>query len=554
MYGLSLLIQLAGEAALLLYGLSLVQRGVDRAYGAQLREGLGRALRDRWRAFAAGLLATTALQSSTAAGLMVGGLHAAGALGLVPALGAMLGANVGTALIAQVLSFDLRPVFPLVILLGWMAFKRGKKARTRDLGRAAIGLGLMLCALFLLLSSMQPVEHSEGLRQLLHLLEGSPPAAALLAALLAWATHSSLAAVLLVGSLASTGVIGAEAAVAMVAGANLGGSVPPLLAARHGARGGGTDPAGLRLPVGNLLNRLAGAVLVLALLPQVTALLSAAPGRLVADAHLGFNLVMAALFLPLLDPLSRLLRRMLPDLPPERNPGAPRYLDEGALATPPVALANAAREVLRMADTLETMLRDAGEALRRADRDEARAVGRLDDVLDRLHGAVHAYLARLPQEDLPEAEARRLAEIRAFAIALEHAGDAVSRNLSKHAARRARRGIPLSPEDLRVLEAQTGRLLAQLRLAVAVFLHEDAEAARQLVREKEAWRSAEREATDHLVEASPAGSVAASLVLDVTRDLKRIGAHLAGIAYPLLERQGELRSTRLRAPSVTAGE
>ena len=74
------------------------------------------------------------------------------------------------------------------------------------------------------------------------------------------------------------------------------------------------------------------------------------------------------------------------------------------------------------------------------------------------------------------------------------------------------------------------------------------------MREKEAWRSAEREATDHLVEASPAGSAAASLVLDVTRDLKRIGAHLAGIAYPLLERQGELRSTRLRAPSVTAGE
>ncbi|WP_426959687.1 Na/Pi cotransporter family protein [Muricoccus radiodurans] len=548
MDALRLMIELAGEAALLLFGLGLVQRGIERAFGPALRQGLNRALGDRWRAFAAGLAATAALQSSTAAGLMIARLQSTGLLALTAALAAMLGANVGTALIVQVLSFDLRAVFPAFILIGWIAF-RARRARTRDLGRAAIGLGLMLAALHLMLSTMAPVEDSAALRSLLPLLNENPLPALLLAAALAWATHSSLAAVLLVGSLAAAGLVGPTAAVAMVAGANLGGAVPPLLAARHGRRGQ-ADPAAMRLPLGNLLNRAVGAVLVLALLGPLSGwlgMLDAAPARLVANAHLGFNLALAILFLPLLDPLAALLRRALPDRAPEADPGAPRYLDTAALATPPVALANAAREVLRLADGVEAMLRASAEALARADRDAAREVGALDDTVDRLHRAVHAYLAGLPPRDrLGEAEARRLAEIRHFAIAMEHAGDMVDRGLSKHAARRARRGIALSPAEAARLADLHERLVAQLRLAVAVFMLEDAEAARRLVQEKEAWRDAERQAADHLAETGAEPSPAAGLALDVTRDLKRIAAHVAAIAYPLLERQGALRTSRLR--------
>ncbi|MFC0410326.1 Na/Pi cotransporter family protein [Roseomonas elaeocarpi] len=554
---LSVLIQVAGEAAMLLFGLSLVQRGVERAYGARLREVLGRALRDRWRAAAAGLVATTALQSSTATALMLGGLNSNGSLALVPAMAAMLGANVGTAVIAQALSFDLRPVFPLLILLGWTAFRRGRRARTRDLGRAVIGLGVMLCALYLLVGSMGPVEHAPALREILHLLDGAPALAVILAAALAWGTHSSLAAVLLVGSLAASGAAGPEVALAMVAGANLGGALPPLLAARHAGKGL-VDPARLRLPVGNLINRLIGTGIVLAALPQLAGLLSAHPGRLVADAHLGFNLVMAVLTLPVLNPVAALLRRLLPGLPPEADPGAPRYLDDASLNVPAVALANATREVLRVVDTLDTMLRDTAAALREADRDAARAVGRRDDVVDRLHAAVHAYLARLPRDGVGEAEAQRLAEIRLFLISLEHAGDAVSRGLAKYAARRARRGIALSPAALSQLDALTERLRGQLRLAVAVFMSDDGQAARQLVLEKESWREAEREAAEALGEAGGMasgadGAAGAGLMLDVTRDLKRVAAHVAAVAYPLLERQGALRTSRLR-PVAAHGE
>jgi phosphate:Na+ symporter len=284
-----------------------------------------------------------------------------------------------------------------------------------------------------------------------------------------------------------------------------------------------------------------------AALPWLAAGLQAldpAPARLVANAHLAFNLAAAALAFPLLGPAARLLVRLLPDRAPEADEGAPRYLDDAALGTPSVALANASREVLRMADGLEAMLRASAEAFREgADRDAPKALARMDDAVDRLHRAVHDYLGRIPREALGDEEGRRLAEVQGFAIALEHAADVVDRDLVKHAAKRLRRAVPLAPGEARELDRLHAALVEQLRLAVAVFMLEDAGAARRLVRGKEALRAAEREAAVRLTQA--ADGAAAELLLDAVRDLRRVGAHLATTAHPLLERRGELLPSRL---------
>src|SRR5215470_12165707 len=132
------LIDLAGFVALLLWGVHMVQTGIQRAFGARLRGLLGRALRGRFRAFLAGLGVTAILQSSTATGLMVTGFAAGGLVDLVPALAVMLGANVGTTLIVQALSFNVAEVAPALILIGVILFRKGSIARTRDLGRVAI--------------------------------------------------------------------------------------------------------------------------------------------------------------------------------------------------------------------------------------------------------------------------------------------------------------------------------------------------------------------------------------------------------------------------------
>ncbi|WP_270935497.1 Na/Pi cotransporter family protein [Falsiroseomonas oryzae] len=550
---LRLLVQLAGEAALLLWGLHMVQSGVERAFGGKLQAMLGRALGSPMRAMLAGLGVTAALQSSTATALMVTSFAATGAVALVPALAAMLGANIGTAAIVQVLSFDISWLSPLLILAGVVAFRRSGRAQIRDLGRVGIGLGLMLLALHLLVDSLAPVQASPTLGRVLDALAEEPLPNLLLAAVVAWAAHSSIAGVLFVATLAGGSVLLPQAAVAMVLGANLGSAINPLL--QGGGRRG--DRARLRLPVGNLVNRLVGCVLVLAFLPEISAWLAAAtstPVRLVATAHLGFNLAMSLLFLPLLRPLAWALERAMPDRP-ELDEAAPRYLDSGATVMPSVAMANAGREVLRIADMLERMLEISARGFAEGGRDSAKALAGMDDVVDRLHRAVLAYLAAIPAEGLTAQDSRRLAEIQAFAIALEHAADVLTRDVARHATKRVRHGVTLAEGDRQDLAALHDALREQLRLAVAVFMVEDAEAARRLVQAKEQLRGTERAAAQRAAQAAPLplGEPGATpgFVLDAIRDLRRVGAHLAAVAHPLLERRGELLSSRL-APGRAA--
>jgi phosphate:Na+ symporter len=542
------LIDLAGSIALLLWGVHMVQSGVQRAFGPNLRRILGAALGNRVKAFLAGLGITAVLQSGTATGLMVTGFAAGGLVDLVPGLAAMLGANVGTTLIVQVLSFDISRVAPLFILVGVMMFRRGGNTRTHDLGRVGIGLGLVLIALTQLLAILTPYEDVPSLRLLLGMIATVPVIDVIVGAALTWAAHSSVAIVLLTMSFAAQGVVPPQAAFALVLGANLGTALNPLFEA--GATG---DPAAKRLPVGNLLNRLVGCVLGLALLNVVGPwLVSFEPAdyRAVADFHTFFNIVMAVLFFPVLGPLARLLRWMLPARAVPADPSRPVYLDHAALEIPAVALAAASREALRMADVLETMLGAALDGLDRGDRKRIPEIKRLDDVLDRLNSAIKAYLTSLDPEGIDAEDDRRLSEILAFVTNLEHAGDIVERGVGANLAKRAKRSLTFSREGAGEIHQMLQRLATNVRTAAAVFMTDDVRTARELLGEKEVFRDLENRATEAHFTRIRAGRVesveTSSLHLDMLRDLKRINAHIASAAYPVLEKRGELLSSRLR--------
>ena len=297
---------------------------------------------------------------------MTTAVAAGGLVDLVPALAVMLGANVGTTLIVQLLSFDVSRVSFLLILLGVFMFRRSGITRTRDLGRVGIGLGLMLIALQHLLSMIIPFEDVPSLRVLLGAVTTDPMIYILLAAVLTWVAHSSVAVVLLIMAFASQAVVPPHAAFALVLGANLGTALNPMLES-----GVGGDPAAKRLPIGYLINRFVGCALALALLKWIgPALVTIEPdaGRAVADFHTGFNVVLALLFYPLLRPFARLLVRLLPARVDAADPSRPIYLDWAARETPRIALAGAAREALRMVDLFEAMLRGALDSLNRGDR------------------------------------------------------------------------------------------------------------------------------------------------------------------------------------------
>ena len=540
--GSLVLLDLMGGVALLLWGLHMVLSGVLRAFGPDLRRFLGKALDNRLSAFAAGLGLTALLQSSTATGLMTASLAADGVVGLVPALAIMLGANVGTTLIVQLLSFDISALAPVLFVIGLVTFRVGGSSLPRAIGRIAIGLGLILLALHILLDTLAPAEQAPAVRALLASITNDPVLCILIAAALTWAAHSSVSVVLLVMSLAFSQFVTPEAALALVLGANLGSAINPLIEA--GVRG---DPASRRLPVGNLINRLVGIVIALAVLHPIARQLSAwqpDAAKMTAEFHLLFNVALAVLFIGLLDAEAWFLVRILPERKRPDDISVPRYLDDAALENPPLALANAARETLRMGDTVEAMLHDVMTALMNSDRSLASNVSRLDNVVDRLDEAIKLYITRLTRDSLDEREGRRAMEIVSFTINLEHIGDIIDKNLSELATKKIKRRYQFSPEGAAELTAFHKRVCESLQAAFGIFMTGDVEAACKLLREKTELRKAELDAADRhfdrLREGRPESLETTSLHLDVLADLKRIHSHICSVAYPVLEAAGEL--------------
>lgn len=541
----AVLIHLLGEIALLLWGINMISSGVQRAFGSDLRWILGIGLRTRLRAFLAGLGVTTVLQSSTATALMVSSFTAGGAVDLVPALAVMLGANVGTTLIVQVLSFDISLLFPALIFLGYFAYRRGSSSRLRDLGRVTIGLGLMLLSLHLLSETIRPIESSVVLKNLLASIAFDPIILVLLATLFAWAAHSSVAALLFIMSLATAGVIDAHSALAMVLGANLGTALNPLVDAMGG------DPVKLRVPIGNLAMRMIGCAVALPFLNPILSYLvmfDPTPARLAANFHTIFNVVLAAIFILPLPWIAKALMKTFPDKVRSSDPGVPQYLDNDALETPSVALSNAAREVLRMGDIVETMLRGSQDLFHEGDMSEVEAISRTDDVVDRLYSAVRRYLSSINHEALNDEEAKRLSDILAFAINLEHAGDIIDKNLMELAAKRIKNHLRLPKDSLAEIDQMHGKLMEHLHLAASVLMFQDIGSARRLVAEKERFREFERTMTQRHFEqlrSGKSGGDTSALQLDIVRDLKRIEAHIASTAHSLLEQSGDLKPSRL---------
>jgi phosphate:Na+ symporter len=540
--GTIVLLDVMGGVALLLWGLHMVQSGIMRAFGPDLRRFLSTALRNRFAAFGAGMGMTALLQSSTATGLMTASFAREGLVDLVPALAIMLGANVGTTLVVQILSFNVTAMAPILFVIGLIAFRSGARTRVKDLGRVAIGLGLILLALHILIDSLAPSENAPAVRTLLLAITADPVLCIAVAAVLTWAAHSSVATVLLIMSLAYAHFLTPAAALALVLGANLGSALNPVFESGHRS-----DLAGYRLPIGNLLNRLVGVVLLVPLLPKVAVWLEAFQpdlAKMTAQFHMTFNFGLALIFVGLLDPLAWLLTKALPATPRSADPSAPRYLDDSALDTPSLALADAARETLRMGDFVEVMLRQVMQALMTGDRALVDEVSRMDNTVDRLDEAIRLYLTKLTRDSLDEREGKRAMEIMSFAINLEHVGDIIDKNLSELAAKKIKRGIEFSAEGAAELELFHKQIVDNLRIAFSIFMSADVKEARKLISDKTRVRNAELVAAENHFERLRQGRSQSiettSLHLDVLRDLKRIHSHICSVAYPVLEAIGEL--------------
>ncbi len=543
------LLNLAGAAALLLWAVRIIRTGIERAFAAQLRKWLRRSAGKPLLAAGTGTFTAVLLQSSTAVALLVADFVAKGTIGTAVGLAIILGADVGSAIITQILLLRAEWLVPLLLVTGVAMFLRGRRRPVRQGGRILTGLALVLISLDMIRAATAPLRSNDAIAPLAAYLGDDLISAFLLGAVLAWAMHSSVAAVLMFVTFVAEGVLSAPAGMSLVLGANLGGAVIPFLLTLS------APPAARTVVLANLVLRGGGALIALALLSGMIGsaqwgFLGATPARQTINLHLAYNLIVALAGLPLIGPLTNLLARLL-EKPGTASVTIERLsaLDPEVLDQPARALACANREVLRIGETIETMLASVMPLYDNWDDAVATAIREREREVNRMYFDTKLYLARLNQQELPEDQAQRSMELSSTAASFESAGDLIAKNLLNMAGKRKERGISFSPEGWRDLCDFHDRVLSNMQLALNVLMTGSIEAARQLVEEKDLIRDLEQKLQHRHMERLRSGraeSIESSNIHQETlRALKQVNAAFTIVAYPILTRAGELLTTRL---------
>ncbi len=545
------LLNLLAAIALLVWGTHLVRVGILRVFGASLRNVLAKSTGNRFAAGLSGVGVTALVQSSTATALIASAFVGQGLMSLPSALAVMLGADIGTSLMAVLFSRDLSWLSPLFIFVGVVLFILRQSTTVGRIGRVLIGLGLMLLALKLVTQSANVLTQAAAVKSLLATLTSDLPSEILVGALLAILSYSSLAIVLLTATLAHSNVIPLDVALGLVLGANLGSGLLAVITTLR------ASVPTRQVPLGNLFFKAVG---VAAALPFIGLYLRHVPpvmGDLATQVvmfHLGFNVLMGAVFIGLTGLAAKAVNAWLPNTEKTSLAGRQRHLDPSALATPNLALSCAVREAMHQADVVENMLVGLLVVIRTSDRNLAAELRKMDDTVDELYSDIKYYLTKISREALGESEARRWTDIISFTINMEQIGDIVERVIQDIEDKKILPGREFSDAGMAEICELHARLIDNLRLGMSVFLNGAVRDAQKLLEEKTRFRDLEREyATTHLARLShkTVQSIeTSSLHLDLISDLKRINSHICSIAYPILDSAGALVPNRLRKSAL----
>ena len=529
------LLNLLSAVTLLIWGTHIVRTGILRVYGSNLRHVIAHNMSRRWLAFLAGIMVTAMVQSSNATAMLVTSFVGQGLMALTPALATMLGADVGTALMARVLTLDLSWLSPLLIFLGVIFFLSRKQTRVGQMGRVSIGLGLIILALQLIVEAAAPITQAQGVKVIFASLTGDILLDALVGALFAMVSYSSLAAVLLTATLAGAGVISLPVAIGLVIGANIGSGILAFLSTSM------QNAAGRQVALGSLLYKLIGLLLIIPVLDPLVRWIDSfdfSAQEMVIGFHLLYNTARCLILLPSVGPMARLCAWLLPERPDINGTAKPRHLDPTALVTPSLALANAARETLRIGDLVDSMLEAMLAVLRGKQTAVTQEIRRLTDDVEALYSAIKLYLAQMPREDLSEQDSRRWAETIELAINLKLASDVIERMLRKVQQQKTSQRRSFSEVGLEELAGLHSQLIANLRLGLSVFLSADPESARQLLREKRRFRAQERRLAHAHVSRLNRKIVqsieTSSLHLELIADMRRLNSLFCSSAYAVL--------------------
>ncbi|MCV2870823.1 Na/Pi cotransporter family protein [Defluviimonas sp. WL0050] len=540
------LLHVAGAAALLIWAVRLVRTGVERGWSVPLRRLLRQGAERRMVAALSGTGAAIVLQSSTAVAILTSNFVAAGTLAAAAGLAILLGADLGSAIVAQILLTRADWFVPVLLVAGVAMFLKSQSRDYRMAGRVLIGLALIFVSLTMIRDATEPLRDSKGLVTAMTYLGGDPVTAFAIGALFAWAVHSSVAAVLLFVTLAAQGVLPVTAGVAMVLGANLGGAIIAYVLTL------GAEIEARRVIVANLALRGGGAALALFALSAFALpfdYLGATPARQVINLHLAFNLALLLIALPVTRPVLALVSRWITAPAQSSNLTRISALDPAALTQPDRALACATREILQMGEGVEAMLRSVIGLYDEWDDTAASAIRAKETELDKMHIAIKLYLAKLHRTADGEEATQKSLELADMAVNLESAGNTISDVMLALARRRDQSGSAFSETGWKEIRDFHDRVLSNAQSGLNVLMTMNPDAARALVEEKDRVRDMEqrlqRSHLDRLKQGLTESIETSNIHQETLRALKQVNSAFTMIAYPILSETGDLLSSRL---------
>ncbi|MGE4570867.1 MAG: Na/Pi cotransporter family protein [Gammaproteobacteria bacterium] len=532
-----LLIALMSGVALLLWSLGLVRTSMKKAYGGKLTYFVSHRFTGVLSSFWLGILITLVLQSSTAVALLSASLGVVGRSGLAM----LLGADVGTTLVAFVLSFDLSLLGPIFILIGvFIKFKVYDK-KLSSLAEAMIGVGLMLLSLTLIRSISAPLQESALFMEMLASLSSESLIAILFAAVITFALHSSIVMILLLVGLVSAGILTSEAGLLFVLGTNIGSSFIPVYAFRN------DDNSKRVAPLGNLLLRGIGALALVPFVPYFNNLLTELGGSLgfqLVIFHFVFNFAVAAIGLSMLKPLISWIEAFFPQRL-DKAAVSPKYLTKDDNSAPMAALSNVVRDTLTMGELLEDMLKEFHLALTKHQDKFEKKMHQSEDLIDDFHEQIRDYLLELNSQEMSETERFHCSDLLMFIENLEHASDTLDRSMVKLIKQKYNQSIVFKSNELEALDTCMNLVFKVIPLSFQLIMSRDLESARGLIRAKHSFIDTHQRylhtQMNSLATRKNVNPVAQSLFIDLMRDIRRLHSHYTAVAFPILSRAGELQ-------------
>ena len=481
---LAFFLNLAGATMLLLFAVRMVQTGIERAMGPSFKRMMTDTSRNRVQTSFIGMLLAIVLQSSTATALLATGFAVGGFLTIGNGIAIVLGADLGSALVIQILSFELDWLVPFLLAIGGWLFLKVDRRSLRQTGRILLGIGFILISLQMIGAASEPIRESDMLPAMAGYLGTEYITAFLIGAALAFIMHSSVAAILLFVTLVILGVLPVDAGVSLVLGANLGGAGLPMWLSR------GMDQTARRIPMGNLLIRGTASIIALFLVnltPILSIFDSFGPGQYLINVHLSFNLALLLIGLPFTNYMEKPLAMLMPEAKPETHIDIYKpmsALDRNVLKAPNIALSCVKREVLRMGQIVELMVYPVMDLYQNFDKNRMEKVRKMDHEVNSAFSDIRRYVAELQRGDLTEEEAKNARELTEFSINLENAGDIVAKRLLVLAESKSVKNMEFSSQGWKELVTVHERLICNIKLAFNVLISDDLEAARTLIEEK----------------------------------------------------------------------